>query len=63
MYALNSDKELNGYYGTAEQYNDSGNDNEDRIPRAKVQPIKKKRNNTPSYPTVKGKSLKATHNK
>ena len=41
----------------------SNNDNEEHIPRTKLQPIKKKKKNKPSYPTVKETSLKATNNK
>ena len=63
MYNLNSDEELNGYSRTATHNNDSGNDNEEHIPRKKGRPINKKKKNIPYYPTVKEKFLKATHNK
>ena len=43
MYDINSEEELNGEFGTAYHNNDSGNDNEDHIPRSKVPPVKNKK--------------------
>ena len=63
MYELNSDKELNGEFGTVDYDDDSNHDNKEHIPRAKGLPIKKKKKNKPSSPTVKETPLKATYNK
>ena len=53
MYDLNSNKEINGDFGTAYHDNDSDNDNKYHKLRAKVQAMIKKKNNKPSSPTVK----------
>ena len=42
---------------------DRKNDNKEHIHRAKGRPIKNKKKNKPSSPTVNETSLKATHNK
>ena len=63
VYDLNRDKEINGDFRTADHNNDRGNNNKDYTPRAKLRPLKNKNKNKTYSPTVKGKFLKATHNK
>ena len=63
MYEINSDKELDGDFGTSYHDDDSNNYKEENIPRAKGQPIKKNINNKLSSPTVKETLLKETHTK
>ena len=53
VYDLNSDKEINGVFGTVDHDDDSGNDNEDHILREKRQAIKNNKKNKPSSLTVK----------
>ena len=53
VYDQNSNKELNGDFGTAGHDNESGNENKEHIPRAKGKPIYKNNNNKPSNPTVR----------
>ena len=63
VYDINSDEEVNGIFGTADHDDDSGNDNENNIPRAKLYSIKNKNKNKPSSPIVKVKFLQSTHYK
>ena len=41
VYELNSEKELDGDFGTSDHDKNSGNDNKGHIPRAKGRPINK----------------------
>ena len=61
MYDINIDEELNGDFGTAENDDDSGNDNKENTPRQKGRTIKNNNINKPFSPTVKETFLMETN--
>ena len=63
MYDLQRDKELDVEFGKVDHNDDSGNDNEEHIPREKVRQIKKNIINKKVSTTVQGTFLKANHSK
>ena len=63
VYDLNSDKELDGIFGTEDHDNNINNHNKEHIPRAKGRPIENNKKNKPSSTTIKETSPKAAHTK
>ena len=63
MYVPDSENKITVDFVMAQHDGNSNNNNKQHLPRAKVQPIKRTKNNKTSYLTVKETSLKVTHAK